>query len=182
MLIKSLNHPVLGYCQSLIISSKSRSLSRFHSSYSPPSLLTFRIKTIHRGVKTSCIRPGQELIFDENSGDSISLSKNEEKEEAEEEEDEEDIEIEVEREGLENQSIWSQMKEILMFTGPATGLWICGPLMSLIDTAVIGQGSSIELAALGIHFLTFVGFLYSAIYFFVVGFAEKNYFKYENIS
>lgn len=36
-----------------------------------------------------------------------------------------------------------------MFTGPATGLWICGPLMSLIDTAVIGQGSSIELAALG---------------------------------
>ncbi|KAK0580781.1 hypothetical protein LWI29_006156 [Acer saccharum] len=36
-----------------------------------------------------------------------------------------------------------------MFTGPATALWICGPLMSLIDTAVIGQGSSIELAALG---------------------------------
>ncbi|GAU49096.1 hypothetical protein TSUD_90470 [Trifolium subterraneum] len=41
------------------------------------------------------------------------------------------------------------MKEIIKFTGPATGLWICGPLMSLIDTAVIGQGSSIELAALG---------------------------------
>ncbi|PQM35228.1 hypothetical protein Pyn_22689 [Prunus yedoensis var. nudiflora] len=40
------------------------------------------------------------------------------------------------------------MKEIAMFTGPATGLWICGPLMSLIDTVVIGQGSSIELAAL----------------------------------
>ncbi|RVW93332.1 Protein detoxification 47, chloroplastic [Vitis vinifera] len=37
----------------------------------------------------------------------------------------------------------------MMFTGPATGLWICGPLMSLIDTAVIGQGSSVELAALG---------------------------------
>ncbi|KAL4364360.1 hypothetical protein GQ457_04G001810 [Hibiscus cannabinus] len=50
---------------------------------------------------------------------------------------------------LETQSLWSQMKEIVMFTGPATGLWICGPLMSLIDTAVIGQGSSIELAALG---------------------------------
>lgn len=36
-----------------------------------------------------------------------------------------------------------------MFAGPATGLWICGPLMSLIDTIVIGQGSSIQLAALG---------------------------------
>ncbi|KAJ6766015.1 PROTEIN DETOXIFICATION [Salix purpurea] len=36
-----------------------------------------------------------------------------------------------------------------MFSGPATGLWICGPLMSLISTAVIGQGSSTELAALG---------------------------------
>ncbi|MCI18575.1 MATE efflux family protein 4 chloroplastic-like, partial [Trifolium medium] len=31
----------------------------------------------------------------------------------------------------------------------AIGLWLCGPLMSLIDTAVVGQGSSIELAALG---------------------------------
>lgn len=35
-------------------------------------------------------------------------------------------------------SIWHQMKEIVVFAGPATGLWICGPLMSLIDTAVIG--------------------------------------------
>ncbi|PON99884.1 Multi antimicrobial extrusion protein [Trema orientale] len=52
-------------------------------------------------------------------------------------------------EELENQGMWSQMKEIAMFTGPAVGLWICGPLMSLIDTAVIGQGSSLELAALG---------------------------------
>nr|WKY32456.1 EDS5 [Camptotheca acuminata] len=48
-----------------------------------------------------------------------------------------------------NQSIWNQILEILKFSGPATGLWICGPLMSLIDTAVIGQGSSLELAALG---------------------------------
>ncbi|KAK1324352.1 hypothetical protein QJS10_CPA01g02297 [Acorus calamus] len=45
--------------------------------------------------------------------------------------------------------IWRQMKEIAVFAGPAVGLWICGPLMSLIDTAVIGQGSSLELAALG---------------------------------
>ncbi|KAL9244978.1 hypothetical protein vseg_018690 [Gypsophila vaccaria] len=48
-----------------------------------------------------------------------------------------------------NKSIWEQMIEIIKFSGPATGLWICGPLMSLIDTAVIGQSSSIELAALG---------------------------------
>ncbi|KAK9942724.1 hypothetical protein M0R45_008374 [Rubus argutus] len=50
---------------------------------------------------------------------------------------------------LESQSIWNQMKEIVMFTGPATGIWISGPLMSLIDTVVVGQGSSVELAALG---------------------------------
>ncbi|XP_020551594.1 protein DETOXIFICATION 46, chloroplastic isoform X2 [Sesamum indicum] len=49
----------------------------------------------------------------------------------------------------ENESLWSQMVEIAKFSGPAVGLWTCGPLMSLIDTAVIGQGSSIELAALG---------------------------------
>ncbi|KAK6136702.1 hypothetical protein DH2020_029530 [Rehmannia glutinosa] len=49
----------------------------------------------------------------------------------------------------ENGSLWDQMTEIVKFSGPAVGLWICGPLMSLIDTAVVGQGSSIELAALG---------------------------------
>ncbi|KAL9691372.1 hypothetical protein QQ045_011793 [Rhodiola kirilowii] len=58
-------------------------------------------------------------------------------------------EVEVREAEMGSQSIWSDIKEIVMFTGPATGLWICGPLMSLIDTAVIGQGSSIELAALG---------------------------------
>lgn len=50
---------------------------------------------------------------------------------------------------LSDQGLWDQIKEIAKFVGPATGLWVCGPLMSLIDTAVIGQGSSIELAALG---------------------------------
>ncbi|XP_057788474.1 protein DETOXIFICATION 46, chloroplastic [Salvia miltiorrhiza] len=49
----------------------------------------------------------------------------------------------------ENDSLWIQMVEIAKFSGPAAGLWICAPLMSLIDTAVIGQCSSIELAALG---------------------------------
>ncbi|CAA0827675.1 MATE efflux family protein 4- chloroplastic [Striga hermonthica] len=46
-------------------------------------------------------------------------------------------------------SMWDQIVEIVKFSGPAVGLWICGPLMSLIDTVVVGQGSSIELAALG---------------------------------
>ncbi|CAL9233647.1 unnamed protein product [Arabidopsis halleri] len=50
---------------------------------------------------------------------------------------------------VEEVNIWGQIKEIVMFTGPAAGLWLCGPLMSLIDTAVIGQGSSLELVALG---------------------------------
>lgn len=45
------------------------------------------------------------------------------------------------------------MVEIVKFSGPATGLWLCGPLMSLIDTVVIGQSSSIELAALGDRFV-----------------------------
>ncbi|KAL8129265.1 hypothetical protein V2J09_018420 [Rumex salicifolius] len=53
------------------------------------------------------------------------------------------------REEIANRSIWNQIAEIVKFSGPATGLWICGPLMSLIDTAVIGRGSSTELAALG---------------------------------
>lgn len=53
------------------------------------------------------------------------------------------------RQALENQSIWSRIKEIVTFSGPATGLWICAPLMSLISTAVVGRGSSTELAALG---------------------------------
>ncbi|KAK1570831.1 hypothetical protein Q3G72_007735 [Acer saccharum] len=94
--------------------------------------------TRQKRFKTSCISPGQELINNDSGVDSISLSKFEE-----------EMGMEVKTEGLENQSIWNQMKEIVKFTAPATGLWICGPLMSLIDTAVIGQGSSIELAALG---------------------------------
>ncbi|WOK98205.1 protein DETOXIFICATION 46, chloroplastic [Canna indica] len=49
----------------------------------------------------------------------------------------------------ESSSIWKQMKEIAEFAGPALGLWICSPLMSLIDTMVVGQGSSLELAAMG---------------------------------
>jgi len=71
--------------------------------------------------------------------------------EGEEEEKEERISTQGEKKELANRGILDQIKEIVMFTGPATGLWICAPLMSLIDTAIIGQRSSIELAALGIE-------------------------------
>ncbi|KAM7470828.1 hypothetical protein LguiA_009011 [Lonicera macranthoides] len=41
------------------------------------------------------------------------------------------------------------MAEIVKFSGPATGLLLCRPLTSLIDTVVVGQSSSIKLVALG---------------------------------
>ncbi|WJX51363.1 Protein DETOXIFICATION 46, chloroplastic [Trifolium repens] len=74
----------------------------------------------------------------------------------------EGFEEEIEVKELVEQSIWIQMKEIVLFTGPAIGLWLCGPLMSLIDTAVVGQGSSIELAALGpaTVFCDYLGYLF----------------------
>ncbi|KAF2322838.1 hypothetical protein GH714_031270 [Hevea brasiliensis] len=93
-----------------------------------------------------CISPTQDVVDNnremdsENDSEIASVSSFQEGEE---------IEAEVKTEAFENQTIWNQTREIMMFTGPATGLWLCGPLMSLIDTAVIGQGSSIELAALG---------------------------------
>jgi len=76
-----------------------------------------------------------------------SIHESEEKVQIDEGSEEEEVKELVE------QSIWIQMKEIVLFTGPAIGLWLCGPLMSLIDTAVVGQGSSIELAALGIFLI-----------------------------
>ena len=102
-------------------------------------------------VVTACISPGQEILLSQGfevlskndvNLDSISLV-NEEKQEP--------TKIDqVETQGFgENESIWKQMVEIVKFSGPATGLWLCGPLMSLIDTVVIGQSSSVELAALG---------------------------------
>ena len=38
---------------------------------------------------------------------------------------------------------------LLRFTLPTLGVWIIGPILSLIDTAVVGTKSDIELAALG---------------------------------
>jgi hypothetical protein len=46
-------------------------------------------------------------------------------------------------------SMLAQMWDIIVFAGPALGIWLSGPIMSLIDTSVIGQSSSLELAALG---------------------------------
>ncbi|XP_010690777.2 protein DETOXIFICATION 46, chloroplastic [Beta vulgaris subsp. vulgaris] len=98
--------------------------------------------------KLGCISPSQQLLGEnyethqpefENNGGGIDP----------ENEKLEILEPTNEVEELGNQSMWDQMVDIVKFSGPATGLWICGPLMSLIDTAVIGQGSSLELAALG---------------------------------
>lgn len=134
------NHP--RFLSRSLISFKKRPLSlvspNSHSSLLHPIPLVIKPRS---RLLAQCNSPAHEsanssVTENESSTDSIS-------------EFIEETGIEVNREGLENQSMWEQMKEIVMFTGPATGLWICGPLMSLIDTAVIGQGSSIELAALG---------------------------------
>ncbi|CAK8576612.1 unnamed protein product [Lathyrus sativus] len=107
-----------------------------------PPYLTLSTPALHRTrLLTARAVQGQEL-----TGDGLSIPA--EHEGVLEKAEEETVTKSREKE-LAEQGIWIQMKEIIKFTGPATGLWICGPLMSLIDTAVIGQGSSIELAALG---------------------------------
>jgi Na+-driven multidrug efflux pump len=58
------------------------------------------------------------------------------------------------------------VRDIVVFAGPALGLWICGPLMSLIDTMVIGQTSALQLAALGpprFHFIFLCAFAFLTI-------------------
>ncbi|GMH23593.1 hypothetical protein Nepgr_025436 [Nepenthes gracilis] len=118
----------------------------FQSSQSLPTLRTSAATNAPSRGKLCCISPSQELIAVTTEIESeysdeinqISLIG------------EENIEVvEVQCEELTKESIWNQIIEIVKFSGPATGLWICGPLMSLISTAVIGQGSSTELAALG---------------------------------
>lgn len=129
------------------LTSLNKSSFRFQPSLLPSKLCILTPKHSHNRFITPCIGSSQELVDDneelasESGGNNsfVSLSKEEEEEEA----------VEAKTDGLANQSLWNQIKEIMMFTGPATGIWISGPLMSLIDTAVIGQGSSLELAALG---------------------------------
>ncbi|KAM7479353.1 hypothetical protein LguiA_027566 [Lonicera macranthoides] len=108
--------------------------------------------TRHNRLITNCISQNRGIldeepeiaIVDDESLVSLSSIEKEEATMEKREAGEKDIE-----EFAEDESIWNQMLEIVKFSGPATGLWLCGPLMSLIDTVVIGQSSSIELAALG---------------------------------
>jgi hypothetical protein len=119
---------------------------RLSNPIAPPSIRISPTKIRRNRLVTACVGAhSNELLEDEleaiasesdgdgnsNGNGSVVVSKSEE---------------------LANQSIWSKMKEIMMFSGPATGLWICAPLMSLISTAVIGRRSSTELAALGRFF------------------------------
>jgi Na+-driven multidrug efflux pump len=50
---------------------------------------------------------------------------------------------------VESKNFFEQLRDIVVFAGPALGIWLSGPIMSLIDTAVVGNSSSLELAALG---------------------------------
>ncbi|KAF3572012.1 hypothetical protein F2Q69_00062946 [Brassica cretica] len=116
-----------------------------------PSFRSSKSLDLRRCIRRNCSSPNQELVVGGVNGNG-SIPEEEVIELGIE--NAISVEVEVEEEGgkvddIANQSIWGQMKEIVMFTGPAAGLWLCGPLMSLIDTAVIGQGSSLELAALG---------------------------------
>lgn len=38
---------------------------------------------------------------------------------------------------------------LLRFTLPTLGIWLASPIMSLVDTSVVGLQSSLELAAMG---------------------------------
>ncbi|KAG2705802.1 hypothetical protein I3760_05G072300 [Carya illinoinensis] len=107
------------------------------SHFRPRLLLTSTPKTPRLRIIISCISPTRELFDDEpqvsgeDVGDNVSFA---------------ETMLEVgghESRSQERQSMWIQIKEIVKFTGPATALWICGPLMSLIDTAVIGPGTVI---------------------------------------
>ncbi|KNA15920.1 hypothetical protein SOVF_093980 isoform B [Spinacia oleracea] len=102
----------------------------------PLKLPTFTHKILHISQKLHCITPAH-------------VPESEIRDDDDEEENPELVDPISGNSTNQSSSLWDQMIEIIKFSGPATGLWICGPLMSLIDTAVIGQGSSIELAALG---------------------------------
>jgi hypothetical protein len=114
--------------------SQSHSPLRFHV---PNETFTISSKLFHVASKQHSIRILNAHVVGSN-------------ELTDESEDEESSEEMGEKKELAEKSVWNQMKEIVKFTGPAMGLWLCDPLMSLIDTAVVGQGSSTELAALGI--------------------------------
>jgi len=123
--------------------SQSHSPLRFHA---PNNTFTISSKLFHVASKRRSIRILKAQVVGSN-------------ELTDESKDEECSEEMGEKKELADQSVWNQMKEIVKFTGPAMGLWLCDPLMSLIDTAVVGQGSSTELAALGIQQKTTVSYI-----------------------
>jgi Na+-driven multidrug efflux pump len=41
------------------------------------------------------------------------------------------------------------LRTLLKFTLPTLGIWLASPIMSLVDTSVVGRKSAVELAALG---------------------------------
>ncbi|XP_027354548.1 protein DETOXIFICATION 46, chloroplastic-like isoform X4 [Abrus precatorius] len=107
-------------------------LRLFAPSLPPNSCLSASVSAFRRaGFVTACAFRSQEHTGEGESQIS----------DVSEEEKEDEIVRQGEKKELANQGIWSQVKEIVMFTGPATGLWICGPLMSLIDTAIIGPAT-----------------------------------------
>ncbi|KAK6136703.1 hypothetical protein DH2020_029531 [Rehmannia glutinosa] len=113
-----------------------------------PTLRFLKLKG-NRIIIPNCISPSQEVTGSFAQISPIEEEKEENTAVVEKTQLLEEISENNREELSESESLWSQMVEIAKFSGPAVGLWICGPLMSLIDTAVIGQGSSIELAALG---------------------------------
>ncbi|XP_060168482.1 protein DETOXIFICATION 46, chloroplastic-like isoform X1 [Lycium barbarum] len=146
-------------CESHIPIKNPKFNPNFHVDFSSTRLRTYRVtqltrKCNHRKrIITACVNPSQEIpVKLENLNLNSCNSEEKDEEQVEEVTVREEITV-VNSNGKGefsgNESIWAQMVEIVKFSGPAVGLWLCGPLMSLIDTAVIGQGSSIELAALG---------------------------------
>ncbi|KAL3621288.1 Protein DETOXIFICATION 46, chloroplastic [Castilleja foliolosa] len=139
----NLNAPIQYSCHPNILTlNKTLNRSYFRSD---PTLRVSKLK-IYRIFIPNCISPSREIA---ESFAEIPSSEEENETVIDKLQLLEEISEKNVEEISENESLWSQMVEISKFSGPAVGLWICGPLMSLIDTAVIGQGSSIELAALG---------------------------------
>ncbi|KAJ8572227.1 hypothetical protein K7X08_008738 [Anisodus acutangulus] len=124
---------------------------KFNVDFSSTRLRTYRVTSLTRicnhrkRIITACVNPNQKIVKLESSN--LNSCTSEEAVTVREEITVVDSNDKGEFTG--NESVWAQMVEIVKFSGSAVGLWLCGPLMSLIDTAVIGQGSSIELAALG---------------------------------
>ncbi|KAI4375685.1 hypothetical protein MLD38_013526 [Melastoma candidum] len=159
MLSRALNHPLLQSHPKLQISKASSTPPHRHSlSFLPDSNdgntrekspgLSLKLRGGHLGPRCITSDHHQELIPDHET---VPDAYDWDRDNASSSEGMEIVEngSVAKTDDLAGKSLWVQIKEVMLFSGPATGLWICAPLMSLISTAVIGQGSSTELAALG---------------------------------